>query len=494
MHNIKYLFLLSLSIMDKVQKQLIDTYFRKRKIATEQGDEYKLKRYEINGLINNPEFLNQFKTDGKIGKEFSSLLFKYGNDKNKVAELISDNIHSLNVSDAIDVDDPENTKVNLDYIFKNNEYYRRTLGLYEMADIISVLPNYFSDGEIHNAIIKDMNYYFNSGSLATIISKLPKYINDVPYDKFSYYEIAKILVNQPQLYSYFEEKFDSDKQDERNARNFYFGLGHNNDNNISSLLAKYPKIYKFIKSKLSKNLNRMVISINPDIEFESNDFDYWDTTELLKKQPNLISRLDISKIESWHAREILKVQPQLFKYFKNIFKKYDLVNLINDNPDIIKYMGFDDINTLDTYDRIDILANNPKLFDKIKTDDFDEHKINRLLIKQPLLATKYDLSSLKAHNIKTMIREQPKLAKYLNLNVLDSYDISDLIIDNPKLVTVFNLDKLDNYNIRDILISKPNLIKYFQNYLDKLYSWHIDDILEKQPKLEPYLKNLSNRW
>ena len=33
--------------MDKVQRQLIDTYFRKRQIAAEQSSIYKLKGYEL---------------------------------------------------------------------------------------------------------------------------------------------------------------------------------------------------------------------------------------------------------------------------------------------------------------------------------------------------------------------------------------------------------------------------------------------------------------
>ena len=39
--------------MDKVQKQLIDTYFRKRNIANNQDTQYEFESYEILYFINN---------------------------------------------------------------------------------------------------------------------------------------------------------------------------------------------------------------------------------------------------------------------------------------------------------------------------------------------------------------------------------------------------------------------------------------------------------
>jgi hypothetical protein len=169
--------------MDKTQKQLLDTYIRKRIIAND-FDYNDIT--EVTYLLNNNYkiILNQFSYLNIV-----HLLIKH-------PEFIT----KLNYRDIKKLDDVDYiesifyllSKDKIDYILKNIDY--NILSNDTIKDIIIRFPNY----------IENINITKLTGNyIGTILGYHPDLIKYFDLDKLTNYNIRNLLVLQPQLKHYF---------------------------------------------------------------------------------------------------------------------------------------------------------------------------------------------------------------------------------------------------------------------------------------------------
>lgn len=169
--------------MEKLQKQLVDTYLRKRVIANDfdytnileveyllnNNYNIKLKYFTFNNIINllrrHPEFITRL--DGEDIKKLNDI--EYFN--------------------AIFYEFP---KENIDYILKNINY--KYLSNSIIKDIILGHP------EAINYIDVDK---LTGNYISTILSYYPEFIKYFDLSKLANYNIRNLLVLQPQLKKYF---------------------------------------------------------------------------------------------------------------------------------------------------------------------------------------------------------------------------------------------------------------------------------------------------
>ena len=167
--------------MDKAQKQLIDTYFRKRKLATEVGSGMHYYPYELSyQILSGQKDINQFPR-----KTIVSILSKYPQWFDKVNKPDTFNDFEIGV---ILSEQPQ-------LFNKFNPARLRALDDTAIALILQKQPQSADRFDLTD---------FSHWDAAKIVAEQPQLLNKFNIDKFNGYDINTILEKQPQFVDYFD--------------------------------------------------------------------------------------------------------------------------------------------------------------------------------------------------------------------------------------------------------------------------------------------------
>lgn len=165
--------------MDKLQKQLIDTYFRKRRIKAETNiDDYNL--YEIGYILTNDLDTSGF-------DRYSTMIAA-----DKYPAFISK--LNLNILYSIDIYQILTQRPELATLFDASKLNR-----YETYRLLSVRP------ELGEWAIVDK---FDGNSIAKLLSQHPTLIKKFDLNNLNALEISDVLEDQPKLAPYFEKRIE----------------------------------------------------------------------------------------------------------------------------------------------------------------------------------------------------------------------------------------------------------------------------------------------
>lgn len=487
--------------MDKSQRELINTYLRKRNIAAEQDEKYYFNKTESLYLISHPENLNQFKlSDGRLNDNVATALLKYGEDKEAMGKYlgnVSITNAMYNTSYLLNDDDISNRREMAEFILSHST---NKLYSHDLAYVVEAAPDLLTPQQILEMI---KNQYTGEYDIAMIIANKPEMIDSFDTSKYNVSSINLILSKNPSLYVKFKNKLEQYNENDL-TQLMYKMKGQeyavNKEKRYELMLKQFYLTlmkFNFFYYYLFDNHNKFkpydianLLKINPKMadKVDMNSISKYDIKDILIAHPSLFSKLDTSKLDKYDVVDMINKQPLLLNYFDlNKFHESDIVNIIKANPSAIDKF---DLSKIQKYYLRDIIINNPILLDKVGVNNFSKYDIRNILIAQPILATKFDLSDLSGYEVASLITEQPKILKYLskeNLDKLDSYDIRDLIIKHPSLIKYFDLTKLRSWDIKDILLKKPNLVVNFD--FDKMSRWDKEDLINDVPKIKQYINN-----
>lgn len=297
--------------MDKTQRGLVDTYIRKREIATGDnsygmyGERGGINPYELLYIINN-NIVNPEKVNG-----------------NNISELIKYN-PKLYYNDKVK---PFLDKMSIGNI--SNLLQHRP----EFMDVI--------DGNIINEMDGD--------SIALIVGKNPQLIDRFDLSKMKSNNVRDLLIKQPQFVDRFEKELNSFGDGwykDMFWRDFKgFGLRDENDSKkqrkvFLNAMVNYPQYRLFFKDQLKKETY-----IDELLKLDYSLLNYFDLSILnsngldsvLKAFPNLITKFtskQLNSIEDYRLEWLLRDRPELKPYFDKAKSSLDLLELkeyINNN-------------------------------------------------------------------------------------------------------------------------------------------------------------------
>ena len=175
--------------MDKSQKGLVDTYFRKRGIANVQNKEYEFEGYEILYLINN-----------KIPFDFSTL--KAGT----IADILVKQPSLVNKLDLSKLSYEESNS--FDTIFRINYILKYQPQLIDYFDMSGFDEYNITDLLINQPLLIDkVNLSnLNDENITDLLIAQPKLINRLDLSILDDKHISEILKKQPQLAKYFNNR------------------------------------------------------------------------------------------------------------------------------------------------------------------------------------------------------------------------------------------------------------------------------------------------
>ena len=167
--------------MDKVQKQLVDTYFRKRKMATEVGSGMHYKLYELNyQIISGQRDVNDFPRKTAV-----SILTKYPQwfDKIYKPDTFKDFEIGVILSEQPQLFD------------RFNPQRLRALDDTAIAIILIKHPEMADKFDLSD---------FSHWDAAKVVAEQPSLLKLFNVDKFNGYDINTVLEKQPQLVDSFD--------------------------------------------------------------------------------------------------------------------------------------------------------------------------------------------------------------------------------------------------------------------------------------------------
>jgi hypothetical protein len=298
--------------MDKTQKQLLDTYIRKRELAAgENGygypdSGYGIKSHELLYMLRNNK-LNYGKTmSGSFGSQIAALI-------NKDPQLFHD---------------------------KDIQPYLHHLSNNHMANILSNHPEFINLPEFSNIIDE-----LEGGSIETILKKQPELLNRFDLNKLNVDKIINILAEQPHLVQMpifekalrthvitndtfdFWRKFDGSSY--LSWRNKEQGeiLYTKQQRKFINAIVKYPIYRELFADELKglSNYNVMIDLLKADKTllpyFDiSKSIDYT-LSKLLILLPELIDKVSkeqLDTLDTYHIKSILQSHPDLRPYFEHI--------------------------------------------------------------------------------------------------------------------------------------------------------------------------------
>jgi hypothetical protein len=188
--------------MDKSQKELIKTYYRKRGIAV-TNYHHAYKPYEItsDGVKNGTIKLNN---DTLGGKNFRNAIL----DKSELIPLIAQTVDFNNIDRGYIIQILEEKPELFDILgeYLHNYHYFNTIDFHDMMIdnpiFIDKLKDRFDD--FNNSYIVDLLKKYSDNY--DIIEKIAKYSYHFKY--FYPNDIYNILMNRPQLHPFFGQYFD----------------------------------------------------------------------------------------------------------------------------------------------------------------------------------------------------------------------------------------------------------------------------------------------
>ncbi len=366
--------------MDKNQKELISTYFRKRNIVTDERP-YERTRSEfdyimshrdvfdienmffsyhsiVNDLIKHPEDIKDYnfqKNDSRLmpyAKEILKYLPKLIHylDLEKITEYIF--IEALSYRPGLVEIIPEDKK--------------------KMIEMHSDFPRLIVDQP-------KLGYFFDLSSITSeryikaIIKKMPQLSNKLVISHLNWYDIYELVRDNPELTNYLD-------------------FSHISDDDMKSILSESPILYYIATSPGNKLKSKL--SIVSDYKIGSLIIDYPDVIKYLDK--NLVN--DLHSVIKYN---ILMKHPELAKDIdaSNMFSEA-IKELIITHPKIIYNLKYD-FSNLYSFDIKDIIISHPELFDYIydklkdkpfnRIDILSSRELQDIVEKQPLLEPKLRL-------------------------------------------------------------------------------------------------------
>ena len=278
--------------MDKVQKQLLDSYYRKREIATGDitygmfGERGGIQPYELLELINSNR-VNPKKVSG-----------------NNISELLK-----------------YNPKL---YYQENINQYLEKMSLGNISNLIQNRP------EFMDMIDKRYINRLQSDSISLIVGKHPELIDRFDMNSLKLSDITKLLVKQPQFIDIFIGKLG--QLDGFNKSRFwhdFHGLGLRDENDSKNqrrifldAMVRYPQYRIFFKDELKKSGHDIGELLKRDYSlleyFDFSKLDGHDIYFVLKDHPNLVNRLtseQLNSLEELWLNFLLRDHPNLKPYF-----------------------------------------------------------------------------------------------------------------------------------------------------------------------------------
>lgn len=363
--------------MDKLQKQLIDTYFRKRTIAAEQDG-------------TNARTLQEMDYMNKHGYNVGEL--------NSVEEVLLN--PSLYHERYFDGDEA------MIILLQRPELIEQVnpdkISAYRRADLLTKHPQYFD--KLNKK--RDIKGWY----LTKVLENQPQLVT-----RFSKEELAEIvdmnivsiLIAHPEIYKYFDINRLSD---------FY----------QAELLQHQPNLASVMDlSKMGSNYIARLLIMYPylkDQYFSQVRFMNSDIITILQQQPQLMDKFDYNAMRDWDVMDIIKSVPDITNYLTNEKIKelgaFRFQKAIIENPTIIQNKKIQQIaNTLlDHYDKADIIFNAPSTVDYFDLNLMDSYDISRFIKKNPKLITnpaiQQQLPKFRSYEIDILLKDRPKLAKY----------------------------------------------------------------------------------
>lgn len=320
-----------------------------------------------------------------------------------------------------------------------------------------------------------------SDELTTLVIKQPNKFTQIDVEKLDTNDILKIIKARPELV----DSFDKDK--------FHFYT-------ILQILKTNDKLVdKFSTTALDKLYGDAIV-------------------ELLKIHPQLVTKLNISKLSKDEIEDLTTDKPELKKYFekegffKKIINKFikenknDLRQIIREQLDNQEFQGIIDMIKSKQLDSIALALQITKAnkadkqfedYFKISLKEYTEifnkiiipmsTKEHLVYVLQYLLENNLDLNKLQSGQIGNIIEELPKLYKYFDLSKLQGLSIAHIIAEQPQLLRLFDLSKLIGYDIAQILRYQPQLVNKFDK--TKMRGSDIVSLLEDQPQLAKHFNH-----
>ena len=244
--------------IDKAQKQLIDSYFRKRVIADPQGYDYRFKSYEKIYMLKTGVVEFDKIRKSLTGGDVSSIITDMPELR---ANLTKDEYRKMDDSD------------------KANVFIKRP----ELADDENIMSLLFS-----NIFIKE--HVMSGAVILSVLQHQPKFTRtkyfkealEARISKFHPESISELLIKQPAL---------------AHEQNFLPILNTLPPEYVVATLSKRPELAdKFNLKKLGTR----------------------DAIEMLVAQPQLADRLNLSKINKNDLEDLLMIKPELAPLLKRI--------------------------------------------------------------------------------------------------------------------------------------------------------------------------------
>lgn len=219
---------------------------------------------------------------------------------------------------------------------------------------------------------------------------------------------------------------------------------------------------------------------NPEVKENLSKFSKYQIMDLIRDKPELVKyfvKLDVfTEIQDWQLANILEEQPNLYKVI--------IDNLPNQRReeflDRLKYTNLLPLLIRDKYISID----SEEEFKSVRYTLLYDTK-GKAFVYQPNLlrfvTSRYDLEKL--------LVQQPLLFKYLGdkVNDINDYDLKDIITKNPKALKYIpeqRIDEMGEYRIYSMIHGKPILARQLYSKIGMNY---IVDLIKSVPKVIQYL-------
>lgn len=344
--------------MDKVQKELLGTYFRKRNIIgnndprsrTHIEVEYILKHPEsfdienirfsklawLNDVIKHPEIIN------KLDLQYNDYRFKYW--ESEILKYVPELIDLMDIGNIRKDQLIEILKIRPELIKKIPKENLEDIRPYELEDLLMKVPSladYFDLDKIKNEYVimelvkkrtelakkLDLNKITTTYIFMSLIKERPEVIKYVDIQKRNDYAdiIRQLLWDGKILYRILKDPEAAERIDFSNANEYL----------LSVAIRTEPRLIEYIDiNNISSGFLFDILESQPKLisHVDINKLHNDDFGKLLIKYPDMInSGYDLSQISSYVMKDILKVRPEFFNNFYAIREKkhagLDIFNL-----------------------------------------------------------------------------------------------------------------------------------------------------------------------
>jgi len=269
--------------MDKAQNNLVNTYWRKRKIAKEQSSQYDYSMYELKYLLDSGRIKSEdFIVPGLEIDDYAPSYSKVYNFLENYPKYFDKFYTELNLREEL-----PNTYV---------------------SELIAKHPEYIDKFDVW-----DMGKGWQGGTyIQRIIEKHPELINRFDLDELTVHSLVDIVTKTPKLINHVLDKIIAGQQ-------------HLREDDYIKLLNKFPELSnKFEYGYLSANERLKLLWSHPEVI--GNLFKtYGDNMKRLKRASNYIRKEAASGKQGYYGLsanvdfdDLIERHPELQKYFDNI--------------------------------------------------------------------------------------------------------------------------------------------------------------------------------